>query len=1023
MPVKLSWFKVPSDNLFRCPRLRNVRPHCTSSTQRGLFSSLRTVALLLFVQAGTIGAFAQTPMRGIATQVAGERTGHTWRSFRPFQPAMPDAATLRLLPEASMFTVDADMFDELLRSAPPVLELVVPVRTGDVRLSLVASAPLTDEFEVIAASTGRVVEVTRGLHYVGIVNDDPNTLAAISFFPGQVMGIVNDGHTDHVLGPMEGRHAHIWYAAEELPMSAFACTTPEEDDPDSGHVEHDGERSVKCVRLYWEVNNDIYAAKGGMTNTVNYVTALFNQSAALYLNDGISVTLNQMVVWDVASPYTGTTMLEQLTLFQNTRNSFNGDLAHLLGLAGGGGRAASLAGLCNQDNDNSMAYSGITTSFSSVPTYSWSVFVVTHEQGHLLGSNHTHACVWNGNNTQIDGCGPVAGYTEGGTCAIGPIPPGGGTIMSYCHLNAVGVNFGLGFGPQPLAVITNSVSAAPCLINCTATGCGPVFGSSVSAITSTTAQLNWMPIANANSYKLQWKASAAPAWTTVPAVVGTSHPLTGLSPWTSYVFQVKSNCAADTSTYAPTVGFTTAGSSLADGLLACYPFNGSANDQSGYAHNGTVFGPLPTADRYGVPNAAYAFDGVDDRIDVADLNTWPISDEISISFWVRTLESKGNCVVWAWPDIGTDRLLVNPNFLHGGSNDLSWNFGNATTTGHSNLTGYPFRGEWEHYVVTSSAISNTMKAYRNGVLVDEEQHHSALVNLNRTLCIGGNGAPNFFVHGSLDDLTFHNRELTAGEVMQLYTSGTPCSQRILISARVLLEGPYVQASQLMSDALRSASLVPGTEPYTGLGYPLIAGGTGVVMSAGVNTTSGSNAICDWVLVELRQPVPPYAVLASRTALVQRDGDVVGFDGLSAVPFDAAPGNYCIAIRHRDHLGVMTASGVVLSSTPTTLDLTNPATATYGIGAQKPVGAKMVLWAGDASGNGVLKYTGSGNDRDPILVAVGSTTPNNVATNAYDRRDINMDGTVKYTGTGNDRDIILTNVGSTTPNNTRAEQLP
>jgi len=37
----------------------------------------------------------------------------------------------------------------------------------------------------------------------------------------------------------------------------------------------------------------------------------------------------------------------------------------------------------------------------------------------------------------------------------------------------------------------------------------------------------------------------------------------------------------------------------------------------------------------------------------------------------------------------------------------------------------------------------------------------------------------------------------------------------------------------------------------------------------------------------------------------------------------------------------------------------------------------VLWAGDATFNGQIEYTGSGNDRDPILVNVGSTTPNNV----------------------------------------------
>jgi hypothetical protein len=76
-----------------------------------------------------------------------------------------------------------------------------------------------------------------------------------------------------------------------------------------------------------------------------------------------------------------------------------------------------------------------------------------------------------------------------------------------------------------------------------------------------------------------------------------------------------------------------------------------------------------------------------------------------------------------------------------------------------------------------------------------------------------------------------------------------------------------------------------------------------------------------------------------------------------------------------------------------------------------------------NGNGTITYTGSTNDRDPILVAVGSTTPNNVLNNIYSTRDVNMNGQVKYTGTGNDRDPVLVNVGSTSPNNVRSAQLP
>jgi hypothetical protein len=85
--------------------------------------------------------------------------------------------------------------------------------------------------------------------------------------------------------------------------------------------------------------------------------------------------------------------------------------------------------------------------------------VITHEMGHLMGSNHTHSCVWNGNNTAIDGCAA----TEG-SCARPGNPSNGGTIMSYCHLQGVGINFNNGFGPQPSAVILNKIAnAGSCL--------------------------------------------------------------------------------------------------------------------------------------------------------------------------------------------------------------------------------------------------------------------------------------------------------------------------------------------------------------------------------------------------------------------------------------------------------------------------------------------------------------------------------------------------------------------------------
>ena len=250
----------------------------------------------------------------------------------------------------------------------------------------------------------------------------------------------------------------------------------------------------------------------------------------------------------------------------------------------------------------------------------------------------------------------------------------------------------------------------------------------------------------------------------------------------------------------------------------------------------------------------------------------------------------------------------------------------------------------------------------------------------------------------------------------------PASANVLVNVDVLLEGPYDPQSGQMTDNLRSGGLIPLAEPYTALGYTQVAGGGGETVAQSVLNTTGANAVVDWVRVELRSSSTPTTILATRQGLLQRDGDVVATDGTSALSFGLGAGNYHVAVRHRNHLGVMTGSAVALSGTAATVNFKGISLATYGTAAQNTIGGARALWMGNTTGNNAIKYTGTGNDRDPILTRVGSTTPNNTATGYY-LEDTRLNGTVKYGGSGNDRDPVLVNVGSTTPNNTRTEQLP
>ncbi|MEO8590416.1 MAG: kelch repeat-containing protein [Flavobacteriales bacterium] len=241
-----------------------------------------------------------------------------------------------------------------------------------------------------------------------------------------------------------------------------------------------------------------------------------------------------------------------------------------------------------------------------------------------------------------------------------------------------------------------------------------------------------------------------------------------------------------------------------------------------------------------------------------------------------------------------------------------------------------------------------------------------------------------------------------------------------LSAKVFLEGPF-DGTSLMNDGLRSASLIPLTEPYTALGYVHVGGG-GESVAPAVLAVTGTNAIVDWVVVEVRDANTPANVLATKSALLQRDGDVVATDGTSPVSFTLAAGSYHVALRHRNHLGVMTGSPAIFTGSLLTLDFTLPSTTTYGINASKPVNAAMAMWAGNVTLDDMLIYVGQGNDRDPILARIGGSVPTNT-TSGYYPEDVNLDGVVKYVGTNNDRDPILSNVGGSVPTNIRTEQLP
>jgi hypothetical protein len=262
---------------------------------------------------------------------------------------------------------------------------------------------------------------------------------------------------------------------------------------------------------------------------------------------------------------------------------------------------------------------------------------------------------------------------------------------------------------------------------------------------------------------------------------------------------------------------------------------------------------------------------------------------------------------------------------------------------------------------------------------------------------------------------------------------TATSVRLL--AKMNLQGAlYNSPDTLMRDDLRINNHIPVNEPYTALVDFVHVGGGGEMVTDPVTVFAnyGANSIVDWVFIELRDPNDFAVVLATRSALLQRDGDVVDTDGVSPLVFEnILPASYPVAIRHRNHLGSMTAASIALTNEGTTIDFTNVATPLWDDNTnlngleQVTINGEFALWAGNVNTNTSVVFAGQNNDKDPVFNQIDQA-PGNIfqsqsyVYNGYHLGDVNMDGRAIFAGQNNDVDFIFNNVDGHPRNVTRSQ---
>jgi hypothetical protein len=253
---------------------------------------------------------------------------------------------------------------------------------------------------------------------------------------------------------------------------------------------------------------------------------------------------------------------------------------------------------------------------------------------------------------------------------------------------------------------------------------------------------------------------------------------------------------------------------------------------------------------------------------------------------------------------------------------------------------------------------------------------------------------------------------------------------VFLNLKVMLQGAlFDHNGALMRDDLRSGGYLPLMEPYTAMGNVRFnhqgAGGAETTTQAVLDINAGtSDAIIDWVFVELRDASAADNVLETRSALVQRDGDVVDpTDGVSLLSFSGFGGQqYYVSVKHRNHMGVMTANPVTLINAGTLVDFTTASNAdvfhllnTYNGSEQVTINGVQALWAGNTTADNKVKYQGPSTDASAILVDAllhpDNTAPifNFDTAFGYHHGDVNMDGKVKYQGVRNDVTYVFINL--------------
>jgi Concanavalin A-like lectin/glucanases superfamily len=257
-----------------------------------------------------------------------------------------------------------------------------------------------------------------------------------------------------------------------------------------------------------------------------------------------------------------------------------------------------------------------------------------------------------------------------------------------------------------------------------------------------------------------------------------------------------------------------------NGLVAYYPFNGNANDESGNGNHGTVNGATLTTDRFGNANRAYNFNGTTDFIDVADSPTLDVTSELTLSVWINEFSANLNVSQSAYNGRIIEKGYAGQNngYLLDAVGSINSNpcSNTATTIKTRFIAGVGVMGNscysfnnWHHLIATFN--QGLLKVYIDGVLdVSYNGTVSTIPTNNLPLRIGytqgAAGCGCEYFRGEIDDIRIYNRALSESEVQQLYGTYTASAPPVptQLSSQIIKMGNASNAVFLLWQTTTSA---------------------------------------------------------------------------------------------------------------------------------------------------------------------------------------------------------------------------